>query len=240
MAEETIKLRKPELVKNKYYRAEDVNPLLKNCGDVIRRLQEENEKQKKELASTKRRMEKLQKQWTELNNQRSEVSDAIVSSKIVGRQIITESKKEAERMVRSAKLESEKIIDSAHKRAVIIEEEARKNTEQMTAGNSNEMLLADEKILSHAAESYARLKKKQQTLLDAIDEEWQQLLAEAYGDSDPSFAPADSENTEESEDEYIPDDLSDKVSAIAMQLQLFGDDFDEEDKIITEDEIITE
>lgn len=97
-------------------------------------------------------------------------------------------------IVEKANARAEEIVSAAEKRAAAISEEAQKQRE--------ESVRRTERLFN-------TMKQQHLAAIEALNGEWQQYLCSLYPDDAPGEA---------APQEEVPDDLSDKVDAIARQL----------------------
>ena len=216
--EKEKKIQSPELIKNKYYRAEEINTLLQECGAVLSQLREENSRLREKNT-------KLKAENEELSKTKSEVGDAILSSKIVARQIISEANREAERRLRAADEKcAEKKRTAEEQAQKILQSAAEEAAKLHSRAMPEDSVRIQETAIQRAAESFARLKDSQMQVIDSINAEWQKFLldicavTETADTAEPEDGETDSDETGEGPEETAPEDLERKINEIASLL----------------------
>lgn len=189
-----------ELLKRRFYDANKVNSLLNDIRGQAQALISENGQIKAELDS--------------LNAQKSEIAEAMLSTRALCRDMVDKARQEAEALANAARAEAEELLNAARAEAEALNAaakaeaeamvtEARQERDAILSENLRQHELAVDKVESCFAE-------QRQRHLDAIEDinlRWQEFLCGLYNED----AAAD--------DAPLPEDLPDRLDDIARQLE---------------------
>ena len=149
---------------------------------------------------------------------RTSAVDYLINAKTLSKQIVDRGRKQAdditaeaearaEEIVNRARLEAEEILAEARRQAEEIRSEARQEAEELRAERVIPAGSADQEHAVRCVEDcFAKLRQHQQSAIDLLNEQWQQFLCGLYTEEEPD---------EDTPEESIPSDLTERVSAIA-------------------------
>lgn len=137
---------------------------------------------------------------------REEIGDAILSAKTIAQHLIAEAQEESDRILRETKAEAARLIKEAEqKRDAILSD---------CDGREHEAFLKVQNCYEH-------LRAQHLDALRELDDEWQRFLCSLSEET--QRAPGESAG-ERKADAALPDDLAEKVSAIADELLSLSDE----------------
>ena len=137
---------------------------------------------------------------------REEIGDAILSAKTIAQHLIAEAQEESDRILRETKAEAARLIKEAEqKRDAILSD---------CDGREHEAFLKVQNCYEH-------LRAQHLDALRELDDEWQRFLCSLSEEA--QRAPGESAG-ERRADAALPDDLAEKVSAIADELLSLSDE----------------
>jgi cell division septum initiation protein DivIVA len=143
---------------------------------------------------------------------REEIGDAILSAKTIAQHLIAEAQEESARILREANEKAAQLISEAERQreAILSDCDGREHRAFLKVQNC-----------------YEHLREQHVSSLRQLDDEWQRFLCSLSEEA--QRGPADlSEPAEESapagEGESLPDDIAQKVSAIADELKSLADE----------------
>lgn len=164
-----------DVVKKKYYNANKVEAVFQDIRLQAVALSEENVI--------------LRRQLEQLNGQKNEIGDALLSAKTISQQIIMDAQERADQIIAEAEARGREIIAEAESRGQEIVEETQRRQEYAVA---------------RVESCYSRMKEQHMACIEALNDEWQDFLCGLFP-----------------EEEEVPDDLSQKIGAIAKELFSF-------------------
>lgn len=176
-----------EVVKKKYYNANKVGALLDDIRAQAAALSQENEL--------------LREQLQQLNNQKSEIGDTLMSAQSLAKQIVEQANAKAADIIRNAERER----DSLRSEGSAQQEYAVRYVENM----------------------FAELKQEHEHSIEMLNERWQKFLCglmpeeKAAAPAVPAapVVPAAPKPLFPEDDYLDPDDLEERVAAIAKELR---------------------
>lgn len=137
---------------------------------------------------------------------REEIGDAILSAKTIAQHLIAEAQEESERILRETRAEAARLIKEAEqKRDAILSD---------CDGREHEAFLKVQNCYEH-------LRAQHLDALRELDDEWQRFLCSLSEEA--QRAPGEPAG-ERKADAALPDDLAEKVSAIADELLSLSDE----------------
>lgn len=187
-----------EIAKKKYYNAARVETVIEDFNRRTDALEEENRA--------------LRARADAMTFGREEIGDAILSAKTIAQHLIAEAQEESARILREANEKAAQLISEA--------ERQRKAILSDCDGREHQAFLKVQNCYEHLREQHV-------SSLRQLDDEWQRFLCSLSEEA--QRGPADlSEPAEESapagEGESLPDDIAQKVSAIADELKSLADE----------------
>lgn len=221
-----------DVAKKKYYNVNKVEAVLQDIRREAEALNEEN-------ASLRREVERM-------NGEKRSVGDALISARELAQQIISGANAQADETVRSANARAEeiiraarekaaaetgdagKIIDEANARAEEIIQSAQEQRDRITAESQEQENYAAKYVL----DTFEHLKERQLETIRQLNEDYQKFLCGLFPDDEAEGtayeAPAPKEDEPEADElesmETVPEDLREKVSAIAKALRAIDGD----------------
>ena len=174
-----------EIAKKKYYNAAKVESVIEELSGRSAALADENAA--------------LRERVSALDAGREEIGEAILSAKIVARQLIAEAQEEADALLADAKEKAERLVAEAGEksRALLEDGETR-----------------EQKTIRGAQEAYLQLREQCLDAVRMLDGEWQRFLC--------SFA------DEAGAQDKLPDEFSDRLGELAECLSEIGEDTEAE------------
>ena len=183
-----------DLVKKKYYNANKVEAVLEDIKRQALLLNRENEL--------------LGRQLYALHGQKDEIGDTLLSAKTIAQQIIADAQAQADKILAEAKRQSRDMTAEAERSS----REAREEAEALRR-----------ELPQRMGELEQRLRVQ---LLGMMEESGDELRAFPGAES-PDGGPAyeiEAPDEDEAPDETAPADLSEKVGAIARELEAIGEE----------------
>ena len=135
---------------------------------------------------------RLRQELAGMQDRRVELGDALLSAQSIYREIVEKAKARADEM-----------IAAAEQRAAAIERDARERSEEILADSNRQQEYAVQRVEG----AFNRMKQLHMASIDALNAEWQDFLCGLYPEP------------EEPEEEELPEDLEEKLGAIADQIQ---------------------
>lgn len=133
------------------------------------------------------------------DNKKFEIGDAVLSAQAIYREIVDKARSRADEIVAAAEAQSEEL----HRHAMSQQEYAVKKVEAC----------------------YARVKEHHLACIEAVNQEWQEFLCGLFPEEAPPSPPAAKRGSRpEPEALPEPDDLEEKIGAIARELFSIGQD----------------
>ena len=183
-----------DLVKKKYYNANKVEAVLEDIKRQALLLNRENEL--------------LGRQLYALHGQKDEIGDTLLSAKTIAQQIIADAQAQADKILAEAKRQSRDMTAEAERSS----REAREEAEALRR-----------ELPQRMGELEQRLRVQLLGMMEEIGDE----LRAFPGAESPDGGPADeieAPDEDEAPDETAPADLSEKVGAIARELEAIGEE----------------
>ncbi|PWM14072.1 MAG: hypothetical protein DBX49_07140 [Clostridia bacterium] len=142
--------------------------------------------------------ESMKAQLAAMNGKKFEIGDAVLSAQAIYREIVDK-----------ARARAAEIIAQAERQRDEAEEEIRQRQES---------------AVQRVETCYARIKEQHMACIEAINSEWQEFLCGLFPeDAEQSVPPAaEFDSGPEAEPMAAPDDLEDKIGAIAQELFSIG------------------
>lgn len=170
-----------EVVKKKYYNANKVGALLNDIRAQAAALSQENAL--------------LREQLQQLNNQKSEIGDTLMSAQSLAKQIVEQANAKAAEIVKNAEREREAL---------------------RSEGSAQQ-----EYAVRYVENMFAELKQEHERSIEQLNDRWQKFLCgfmPEVNDNTPAVPVAP--NKQFPEDDYLdPDDLEERVAAIAKEIR---------------------
>ena len=158
--------------------------------------------------------ESVQKQNDEEN--RTSAVDYLMSARALSQKIVEKSQRQAEEILRDARARADEIVAEAEGRAEEILAGAVQDAAALREGEAGPASRGDqEHAVRCVEECFDKLRQQHLEAIDLLNTQWQSFLCGLYTGEEP--APA------EKEQETVPADLSERVSAIAAVLDSFDD-----------------
>lgn len=196
-----------DVAKKKYYNVNKVEAVLQDIRREAEALNEEN-------ASLRREVERM-------NGEKRSVGDALISARELAQQIISEANAQADETVRSANARADEIIRGAQEQRDRIMAESQEQ---------------ENYAAQYVRNTFEHLKERQLEAVRQLNEDYQKFLcglfpddeaeADAYEEPLPEEDEPDAAEEDEEDEEVllenmetVPEDLREKVSAIAKALR---------------------
>lgn len=218
-----------DVAKKKYYNVNKVEAVLQDIRREAEALNEEN-------ASLRREVERM-------NGEKRSVGDALISARELAQQIISEANAKADEIVRAAQEKAEaesreagKIIDEAKAQAEEILRDAQEQRDRSMAESQEQENYAAQYVLN----TFEHLKERQLEAVRQLNEDYQKFLCGLFPEDEaeataqeapaPKEVEPEAEEPEENDEallenmETVPEDLREKVSAIARVLRAIDGD----------------
>ena len=160
---------------------------------------------RKQADSARQENAALRTQLDSLNSQRTEIGDTLLSAKSLAKRVLDKARRQAEEIVRDANAQAETILREAEAEAEAIRSGARREAEQ------DAMQEQQEQAVRCVEACISQLKQQHLDAIETLNAQWQEFLC-GLTLSDTAEAPTDT----------APDDLSDKIGAIAREMQAIG------------------
>jgi len=190
-----------ELVKRKYYNSNKVDAVLNDIRCRARVLMEENERLTAELDA--------------LTSQKAQIADAVMNAQLLHTDIVEKANRQADDKAAQAEESAKLILAEASDRAQEIISAANAQAEKLLEQAQDKIKYAEkmqleldslkQQQLEYAVDKmencFSKLRQRHLEAIDAINLQWQEFLCGLYED-----------------DISAPDDLSEKVDAIAREL----------------------
>lgn len=183
-----------EIAKKKYYNAARVESVI-----------EQLDRRAAALEADKRA---LQDRLSDISFGREEIGDAILSAKTISQQMIAEAREKSERMLAEAREEAGRLLAEA--------QEKRERTLAECGAREQE---AVQKVQS----CYLQLRELYVGALRRLDGEWQGFLCSLDAEAQQPWIEEERAGAVSTAD-AAPPDLTQRLSAIADQLQALGDE----------------
>lgn len=169
-----------EVVKKKYYNANKVGALLDDIRAQANALRMENNL--------------LREQLQQLNSQKSEIGDTLMSAQSLAKQIIDQANAKAAEIIKNAEKERDAL---------------------RTEGSAQQ-----EYAVRYVEQCFAELKQEHERSIEALNDRWQKFLCGLVPEEKPAAPKAKPvENYFDEDEEFDPDDLEARVAAIAKELR---------------------
>ncbi len=185
-----------EIAKKKYYNAAKVESVIETFSRRSAELESEN-------ALLRERAEAL-------DSGREEIGDAILSAKVVARQLIAEAKEQAEALLSDAKREAEETLSAAKEESERLVAEAKEKAEALFEDGETR----EQKTIRGAQDAYLHLREQCLDAVKMLDGEWQRFLCSFSDESDAQSR--------------LPDEFSDKLGELAECLSEIEEDTEAE------------
>jgi len=190
-----------ELVKRKYYNSNKVDAVLNDIRCRARVLMEENERLTAELDA--------------FTSQKAQIADAVMNAQLLHTDIVEKANRQADDKAAQAEESAKLILAEASDRAQEIISAANAQAEKLLEQAQDKIKYAEkmqleldslkQQQLEYAVDKmegcFSKLRQRHLEAIDAINLQWQEFLCGLYED-----------------DISAPDDLSEKVDAIAREL----------------------
>jgi len=187
-------------IRKKYYDKYDVDETLETIRQGYADLAAENETLTAKLRVLTAHIQSLEEENT---RRKDEISETLLSTKVISQQMLADADEEAGKVVAAAQEEAAKIIAAARAR----EEAAAKAEEKLSSITANTKAFEAE-ALQRYLDMTARMREQHRACIDEINRSLQEFLSTMDDDVLPEL-PAQ---------EDAPEDLSDRVDAIAKEM----------------------
>lgn len=200
-----------DVAKKKYYNVNKVEAVLQDIRREAEALNEEN-------AGLRREVERM-------NGEKRSVGDALISARELAQQIISEANAQADETVRRANARADEIIRGAQEQRDRVMAESREQ---------------ENYAAQYVLNTFEHLKERQMEAVRQLNEDYQKFLCGLFPEDEAEEtaqeAPAPKEDEPEAEEpeendeallenmETVPEDLREKVSAIAKALRAIDGD----------------
>ena len=161
--------------------------------------------------------------WRHDLGPQTEMGDMLLSARSISRQMVARARDQAEQILSAAREQAAQIVREAEQEAAQI----RHSAEAEAAVPSGQVSAEMQEYAIHCVEAcMTRLRQHQIEAIDLINEQWQQFLCGVMlpGSEAPAAATLpESGEAQSGGEEISPDEIEQKVSAIAQELEDFSD-----------------
>ena len=178
-----------DAVRGKFYRKSDVDALLKEISARAELQAAENE-------ISRLKADKLEARLKELEAETDGAKD-------IARTIVSEAREEAERVLAEAREQADAVLADADEEAEVILGKAEEKREAFVL----ETMRQQEQAVSRIEEVYSSMKEQHAECIESINRIWQEFLSGLTLEEGEDLQP-----------QTVPDDLEEKVGAIAEVL----------------------
>ena len=138
---------------------------------------------------------------------REEIGDAILSAKTIAQHLLAEAQEKSERLLAEAQEKAERLLAEAQEKA----ERLSAEDEERRRAAREDCAAREQEAVERVRNWYVRQREQHLEAVRLLDEDWQRFLC-SLGESDAPKADA------------LPDDLSEKLGAIAADLDAIEND----------------
>ena len=137
---------------------------------------------------------------------REEIGDAILSAKTIAQHLLAEAQEKADALLADAQARAEAALAEAKEKAAAVAAEAEERRQSVYAACDER----EQEAIGRVRGCYVHLREQYLSSIRALDGEWQRFLC-SLGDAEEA-------------DETLPEDLGEKLGAIAAGLDAIDDE----------------